>query len=426
MSFRRYLIHLFTYIGLFIGCVAVFNLIIDPYAIFNLVKIEGFNSLKPELNTHARMIKAHQVRTIRPDSIILGSSRAETGLDPEHPGWSPGTLRHYNLALHSANIYEVYKYLQHAHAVQAIKQAVIGLDFFMFNMNKQVEKDFDQSRLEPSEHFSSGWYQDIFNALFTLDALRASINTLLHQHDPSVVRYKQNGFPEDSGKWQAIRLKGGHHQAALNNERYTLVSEDSFPFFTLVDPDNPEKSTTINTFRKIIRFAKSNGIDLRLFISPMHARKLVLLHEIGLWREFGQWKRSLVQVLQEEAPDMKLWDFTGFNSITTEPFPPLGDTNTQMRWYWESSHYKKEAGKLILDIVLERLDETFPYPDDFGVILAPDTIDSRLEHLSRQLKEYRENHPENLMEVRKMIKETRKKREALQAAHRNLQPQRKF
>ena len=69
-----------------------------------------------------------------------------------------------------------------------------------------------------------------------------------------------------------------------------------------------------------------------------------------------------------------LWDFSGYNSLTTEDVPPDGDSETQMKWYWESSHYKKELGDLVLDRIFDYHHPERIVPDDFGVLLTPKNI----------------------------------------------------
>jgi hypothetical protein len=69
-----------------------------------------------------------------------------------------------------------------------------------------------------------------------------------------------------------------------------------------------------------------------------------------------------------------LGDFSGYNSMTTEPVPPSGDTTSRMKWYWESSHYRKELGDLVLDRLLEYEGTGRAIPVDFGILLTRDNL----------------------------------------------------
>ena len=155
----------------------------------------------------------------------------------------------------------------------------------------------------------------------------------------------------------------------------------------------------------------------------MHARKLQLLYQIGLWSEFENWKKHLVQLIQTNTPDYSLWDFTGYNEITTEPFPLLGDTETQMKWYWESSHYKKETGDLILSKILNnQSNHTAAEPFDFGSKLSSSTIELYLNNIRNNRDQYQTNHPEIVKEIHQMIIKTAFRRNNLIQQHPNLRP----
>ncbi len=423
---KGYLQRVLLYTVLFLLTIAGFNYYIDPYQLFDVTGQNGSFPIKPEVGKHARMIKAHKVRLLRPDAIILGSSRSEVGLDPNHPSLTDNTNSSFNLSLHSANIYEIYKYLQHAHSIHPVKKAVLGLDFFMFNANKESEKDFDQHRLEPSSYIPIGWYRDIFKALFTYDALLASWNTVVSQNDKSITQYNSGGFPDDNSRIDKIRKKGGHRQAAINNERYSLSESDGFAFFTLFKEQSSQSLTAFQSLSQLLIFSHSENIDLRLFISPIHARKLVVIHKTKLWEEFENWKIMLIENIEHNAPSYSLWDFTGFNEITMEPFPPLSDAKSHMKWYWESSHYKKETGNLILDTIFGLQQPDRYYPKDFGMLISSENIDQHLSNIRSGLPIFNASYLSDISEISTTVANTRTSREILFRRYPNITPAREF
>ena len=397
---------------LLLGVTAAINLVIDPFGLFHLGNRIS-NADKPEFYKHLRMAKAHNIRQLKPDGIILGTSRGEFGIDPEHPGWK--ATKRYNLALSSANIYEALRYLQHAHAVNPLNEVVIGLDFFMFNANKDVESDFSESRLKsPTSLISTGWYRDLLRSLFTFDALSASRETLSADSGKPTIRYKSNGFRDDSNNWLRIIAAKGHRQASLKNERYTLIAYDGFPFFSLTEVSG--KASPMAAFEQLLIFCRDEKISAKLFISPTHARSLELIYLIGLWDDFELWKTNLVSSMNTISPTTPLWDFSGFNTITTEPFPELNNTEVQMRWYWESSHYKKEVGNIILDKLFSMPAATST-PENFGTLLLPQTIDSHLKAINQDRIRYEKKFPTEVSELKALISETRGERLKLYKAH---------
>jgi hypothetical protein len=106
---------------------------VDPYYLVGSPSWRGLNVIRPFYELHVIDVKPYQVRRIKPDAVSLGSSVAEVGLDPRHPGW--GDRRVFNFGLPSATSYEVMLAYTHAQAVGGpLKQAVLGLDFFGFNI----------------------------------------------------------------------------------------------------------------------------------------------------------------------------------------------------------------------------------------------------------------------------------------------------
>jgi len=285
----------------------------------------------------------------------------------------------------------------------------------MFNANKAVEKDFLESRLKsPTSFLSTGWYRDLFQSLLTYDALIASWETLTANPNKPTIRYFKNGFKNDSNNWLRIIEKKGHRNAALKSERYTLIAQDGYPFFNFNQTQS--KQSSFQTFKELLIFCKNNQINLKLFISPTHARTLKIIHLIGLWDDFERWKKMLVSNVDELSPNTPLWDFSGFNTITTEPFPPLNNIKNQMKWYWESSHYKKEVGNMILD-KLFYVSSGEPAPGDFGIRLSPQNIDKQLKAINKERKQYEQQFPDEITELKNLIKKTEKKRSELYAKH---------
>ena len=88
--------------------------------------------------------------------------------------------------------------------------------------------------------------------------------------------------------------------------------------------------------------------------------------------------------------NIRLFDFSGFNSITSEEIPQATGKDT-MQNYWEQSHYRSEVGYKIL----EQLFATAPQPEssDFGIELDNGTIQQYLHNLRKRRSQYIKNHP---------------------------------
>lgn len=91
--------------------VLAFNCIVDPYGMYRLIEVKGFNSHKPAIYNRVRLFKAYDVRRIKPSAIVLGTSRSHVGLRMSHEGWAPTVTPRYNLSFDGATTEEMYFYL---------------------------------------------------------------------------------------------------------------------------------------------------------------------------------------------------------------------------------------------------------------------------------------------------------------------------
>lgn len=396
--------------GVLIGLVASFNWFLDPFNLFGAPKLHGINAVKPRIQGYIRMLKAHQLINVRPHGLILGSSRAETGLDPEHPGWLPESRPVFNSALPSARIYELYHYLRHAHAQAGIRQVVVGLDEFMFDDNFRSEPGFELARLDVGPRLlpNPARIKDFLTALISYDATSASIDVLMGQNRPSP-GYLPDGSQDSERRRELVMGKGGHFsafQAALNSN---LQSRDGIADLRYGARDGGE-GDALKWFRALVHFCAEEHIDLYLFISPVHAQWLEAVSKFGKWEDSERWKRDLVRVVEAESAKadgkskLELWDFSGFNAVSRERVPSSGDSTTEMRWYWEASHYKRATGTLVLDRILNS--KVLTDNPGFGIRLSSANIESHLSRLRLELAKYESEQPGDVEFVVKTITKT--------------------
>jgi hypothetical protein len=362
---------------LFVITAISFNWLINPYGIFNSPEIEGINKNKPEFSIHLRLAKAAAVYEQKPEAVILGTSRSEFGFDPNHIAWKTNLV--YNLALSGSNMYEVLRYFQYVHRIKYQKQVILAVDFFMFNIFRKNKPDFKESNFTPNQLLT----------LASIDTFFASIKTVFKQHTEEI--YLDNGQQHWTLNANNIRNKGGHRQAFRSTEKKYMkkvwFQGKQYKFTN-------RKQSTLNYFRTLLDIAYRDNVDLRILISPSHARLWEALDSVGLWKKFEQWKREMVLINEQQAKKHKktpfpLWDFSGYNSFTTEEVPPLDDKKTQMKWYWESSHYKKELGDYVLDRVFEYNHPDRIIPDDFGKLLQSKNIEQQLAKIRVEQQNYR-------------------------------------
>ena len=102
-----------------------------------------------------------------------------------------------------------------------------------------------------------------------------------------------------------------------------------------------------------LELAKPGTTRVDVIIYPYHAQMRWLFAQYGLTSLFKDWRERLVKLAHEQATksgaDIRVWDFSGFTSFHCEAVPPPKDRKTQLKWYWEGGHFKKELGDLILN-----------------------------------------------------------------------------
>ncbi len=368
-----------------------FNLVVDPYGVFRLFELSGFNHHKPRAATQVHAAKRHGLERVQPRGLILGNSRADIGLDPRHPAWPPSARPVYNLAVPGAGMGAAYRYLKQAFEQGSPRLVVLGLDFMDFPhplAPKPEDYTGPQGLVEAAPPQQS-WRQRLeeqFTLLLSLSATLDSFYTVAAQRLPETADMTALGFNPLREYAGYVRTEGHYalfRQRDLENFKNQLRYPANLYFADAAG------SPSIDTLRALIRDCQQRNIELRLYIHPYHAHLNESLIAAGLWPTFENWKREIARIVAQEGQGkVPLWDFSGYNTITTEPVPKQGDTKTRMQWYWESGHYKKAVGDMILDRVLGHGEPSRPIPEDFGARLDTGTLEAHLRRIQAARNTY--------------------------------------
>lgn len=391
-AYKKYIRHSAATAAFCIISVASINMLADPYNLFGTVKIERFNALKAVISSKQRVFETVQLLRKPYDVVILGTSRTDIGISPRHPAFPQGKT--FNAAMSGQQMSESREILEAMIARgHTPKTVVMGLDFMGFNALMPVPFDYSKDNFSP-------WRST--ELLFSISGLLDSVRTVLKQDRYAII--SRGGLLHDDGWRESIGNPAMQARPRFNG------SDDGYLRFSYKPAPACRWSTTnahgvdmIRDYRRLLELAHTHTIDLKLFISPSHARQWETLAAAGLWEQFEDWKRQLVRINSEMAQKyghalLPLWDFSGYNSVTTVPIP---DDVVDIPYYWESSHYRVEVG----DWVINRLfGIKSGYPSDFGMILSEKNIGSWLKS-TRQLREnYGKTHPRDVQEIDKLAK----------------------
>ena len=380
--------------------VAGINMAVNPFALFPADGIKGFNQRKTEFFKHIRLVKAYEMRRLRPDVLLLGNSRVDMALDPTHAALQRVSGKAYNAALTGGTLYESLRYLQHAHALNPTKLAVLGLDKGMFETLTQP--DFDEGVLTAAADGRLNGFpvSNLIRTTLSLDTLGASWRTIRRQQELYLREFRADGMRMPENADHAIQREGGYRLVFGK----TLIKSVEVESETILAA---ERMRSFVHFRRLLDFCRAEKIDLRLYIHPVHAWTTENYFALGQMENFDGWKRALVEILIDEggvvnAP-FPLWDFSGYNAVTTEGVPGADDRVARMRYYWEPLHYTKLVGDLILDQIFNLSDPNRLAPMDFGTLLLGNNIDQYIEKSRSDRRRYVDAFANDIAEIEQIV-----------------------
>jgi len=411
----------------FMALVSGINILIDPYRVLNLPGIPGLNTDRMESGAYGRMGKALRVMKDKPATVILGASSAEVGFDPEHKAWQYRPV--FNLGLSGANLYEIFRYLQHSHAASPLKQALISIVPSSINAYQGERPDFHEDRLlvnargiRPSLVARNNY---IFNHLLSIDALAASGQVAARNffHDRSA----QTVFRGKTYTQRGRRVLGeAHRKNIVENGGYNrrlrngLKAFMGYLWFPLPErkfcPASPNRDT-LKIFEEILRFGYENGMSLVFVIDPYHVEYSASMMELGLYDIFGHWLQGAVALNNRMASTygtdpFAIWDFSEVGDTTTEPVPSASTQEIQMKNYYDAPHFDIGIGNRILDTVLGPRLAADDEGNRFGVKLEPGNITRHLNRARALLMNWMAENPDTMRELRALIRDTEHERAA--------------
>jgi hypothetical protein len=422
-----YLLNTLGYLAITIGtlitllsAVTTLNVLVDPFGINWLVAKEGFNAYKPAMYARVRLYKAFEVTRRKPQAIILGTSRTHLGLRCSHEAWAGLEDRCYNLAFDGATTREMYHYLRHAHAGSRLQLVVLGLDtYHLTSAPSFTRPDFDERVLDsPDGRLPGQFISGELRLLVNMDTLRASLKTIASQGHAEPSWFAANGqrlgpvFFHREGEHflefgprayfdEIDRLEVGFQTESVAR----APVKRSRPPSTV--PADPEESS-LAYIQRIITFCRAENIDLRIFITPSHAHQLEIAAATGAEPAIENGKRELVRLLAVDASQhrdlqpIRLIDFSGYSSITTETLPVVGSRD-EMRFYWDSSHFKEIVGDYVLDRLFDMNSPVRPVPSDLGMDLTSDTVEAVLAWQHREQAAYRDRSAADVHKLRSLV-----------------------
>lgn len=382
-----------TYLALFAGLLAVpviitmaFNWQVDPYRLYHPI---GPDEQAAGIGPYTRITKPYMAGALGPRILLAGSSRAEYALSPDAAEKALGISPAFNAALSGANIYELRRMADHVNAVGDVDVMILGLDFYMFNAARGNQTSFNEARLAVAVEGGANplWrLADIGRALLSVDAVDASRRKLKYQSKdgPCEDEWNAEGYRRPAFYECETATNAGFRRNAAATLHAYQTDAQLYENYRL----HPEGLAQV---AHLLQQARAQGQRVILYISPVHALHLAAIKKVGLWPEFENWKRALLQEVEEaraRGADAMLWDFARLNELTSIPLP----SENVEPWngpFYDSHHIRPEMGNRMLRQILGA--EEAP---SWGVRLTAGNAEEELARQKAALAAWLAAHPE--------------------------------
>lgn len=336
------------------------NYVIDPYKYYHLAP--GTRELTGFEQSH----KVWQIKMRQPETLILGNSRTLYGFDVSR---LKGEQR-FNYSYPGPIIEEVEKQFENLLYATNAKTVYLVVDDICSSGN---------SSRELSTLFSNNleWLQAEFmraKYLISIDSLKASKRTL-----------SKTIFYDDFGR--RISYIFGQQYGRTLQERVKIREG-----FALKRGKNSSQCNT-DVFEQLLTKAYASGITVSLMLNPTHVRLINISAQNSIpLNSHLNMKRAIVSINAAVAANLNIkpfpiYDFNLINQYTTEPFDLV--SNTEPKYWWESSHYKKALGDKLVDWLNAPEKER---DTSIGISLTPQKIEQQIGKQLEQLADWQHSN----------------------------------
>jgi hypothetical protein len=388
-------------LAILLAILAGFNYVVDPYGVYSPDHSYQFNHNKTEFFMKEPVIKPYRVSDMRPDTVILGASRAGFGYDENHAYFDDKKV--YNFSMAGASMYMIYRAFQHTLHESELKHVALDLSMTAFDEHhalvvrdkKNAGIDVFEELITVREDGSKNWLSifrklaQIPRFLLSYQATKDSIKTLQHQGS------HQGWHLNNKGGWRGSTLPPGTSQGKrfvtilhlLTNGYFSHPSSSqSFSIYR----ENGELSRSFGYFENLLDDAYKNDIDMTLIFSPSHVffYEAVDYHELG--KMYVEWKRQIILINTNIAAQYRkeafpVWDFAYYSWLNAEMVPEKSNQTARMRWHYDPLHFNRAAGNHVLDQVYLNKEGT-------GVLLSASNLDAEMSIQAQKKKDYREEN----------------------------------
>ena len=334
--------------------VAVFNIIIDPYNIFNFPPINHINYYRPEIKRQERLTKFMTLKTTgKTDTLFVGTSRPDWSLAPKHYNSITGKNA-ANMALAHVEFCELKDIIYSSLKIHPeIKTVLIGIDFILEELplkDKQCNIGLDTKKYLT--------FNEITSVINSIDTTFSSFATIAKNISP--VKKKRYFYDGTKQPFYNDNIKEEFYDFI---EAYRTLGTE----FDVADID-------LGLMENFIKDLKAKGVNVILYMPPLHATFVQIFDSNKSMDKIDLLKEKFAQI-------QPFYDFMYINPINEEKIQP------DMRYYFEASHATFLVGEKIQDKI-------FADKGDFGVLVTAQNVRKHNLHNRELLTDWQKRNPE--------------------------------
>ncbi|WP_417317446.1 hypothetical protein [Emcibacter sp.] len=396
MSMKKFFLFWLAFVLLFLAAAATLTYVTDPYLMYGHAPKEGFNAVKPEAGPHSRQARLHVAHRTDMDVLIVGNSRVEMGIDPDHELFRARGQKAFNLGLPGSSIGMQYGYALDIVRDKKIQTVLIGVDFLDFLVAPDdrprdwppAPEDYDKRKKYHWDGTKNPDYglqkvRDLAMPLISLSGVLDSVSTLMGQKTHGSTLTPDGFNPGNDMAWNTRKEGVMTLYKQKNPQLVKSFTRKKWQAFYKAG----HWSNELALLDRFVTELRARDIEVHIFINPYHIQYLQVIERAGLWGEFEKWKMALT-TFEDYGDGVNIVDFSRITPYHTEPVLNAG--KTPLNWFWEPAHYRRELGDLMVRRLLGDCSVAF------GQTLTLDSLKENLEADRRVLEDWQNATPDEV------------------------------
>ena len=342
MSSKKWLVAFFATVLLILAGIGVFNILVDPFGVFDLDFLE-WPSYEMTLNPRTAKISYLKDHHEQYDSYIVGASSSSSFPVEKLNGYMDASF--YNMFAYGSDMYDVEQEVRYLVEHYTVKRLVVNV--YVNSASKYYTGGDRTSILPPEVTGESPW---TFYPQFIAMDPRFSVDKLTAMAEDTYLTQAFDVFQEQTG---AYDKKVRDAEPISSMEEYL----QSYPVFAdyptgPIAVNEEAVSGTLRSLTVIRDLCAANGIGLTVVTAPLYWQDAARYD----WEEMSDFYIRMAQVTP-------FWDFT-LSSVSFDP-----------RYFYDDTHFRNCVGEMALARIFE--DDSVYVPEDFGFYV---TAENAAEH----------------------------------------------